>query len=399
MGVGGRESALTAILVSPDRAIARSLIAANAKAKALQILGDLKVYPTPQTLDMRLRQLEPDTVLVDLATGLDQGLEVIRHCAAREKPPVLIGIHATSHPDAVVRSLRVGASEFLHTPFDGAVLTEAVARIQRLREPDAAQSVQFGRLIMISAAKPGSGATTLSAQVAFSLRRQTGGRVLLIDFDLLGGAMGFYLKLPQERSVVDVIGQLQQVTQRNWRPFIVSCHGVDVLPAPEIPHEGLFGIDRMHDFLELVRSMYDWVLVDLPSIFHRNSLFALPEADQALLISTAELPSLHLARKAVNMLNQVGFGKDRYRIVINRFNKKSAITQAEMETIFNSPIHATLPNDYFSMHRAVTLAQPLAGDTDLAKAVDALAKSLTAAAEPARTPAGEPQPAGAGVRS
>ena len=38
-----------------------------------------------------------------------------------------------------------------------------------------------------------------------------------------------------------------------------------------------------------------------------------------------------------------------------------------MEKLFNCPVHAQLPNDYFSLHRVVTLGQPLGGEANWAR--------------------------------
>ena len=69
--------------------------------------------------------------------------------------------------------------------FEEAIQQQALSRLHRLREPVATVAAQPGRIVVFASAKPGSGASTLAAQTAFSLRKSTGKRVLLADFDLL----------------------------------------------------------------------------------------------------------------------------------------------------------------------------------------------------------------------
>jgi Flp pilus assembly CpaE family ATPase len=95
------------------------------------------------------------------------------------------------------------------------------------------------------------------------------------------------------------------------------------------------------------------------------------------LVSTGELPSLHLARKAINMLTQLGLTKDRYRLLVNRVNKRDGIGLSDLEKIFASPVDAMFPNDYFSLHRVVTMGQPLGSDCELGKAVESLARKIS----------------------
>jgi len=116
--------------------------------------------------------------------------------------------------------------------------------------------------------------------------------------------------------------------------------------------------------------LYDFVLVDLPTAFHQLSLFMMSEADQVYLVSTSELASLHLGRRASGLLSQLGFERDRVRMVVNRLSKKEDIAKTDMEKIFTCPIYSSFPNDYFALHKVVTRAEPLGPESELGKAME-----------------------------
>ena len=128
--------------------------------------------------------------------------------------------------------------------------------------------------------------------------------------------------------------------------------------------------NRLHDVVEFARMLYGWVILDVPAIPHRSSLLSVSESDEAFLISTSELASLHLTRRAVNVLEQLGFTKDRYRVLINRTSKKDGIGSSDMEKIFNCPVDQMFPNDYFSLHRVISLGQSLTNDCELGRTID-----------------------------
>ena len=373
----GRGPALTALSIVPDRELASQFSSSNERSRSFQIVAELKAYPTNQALEVRLRQVKPDVILLDLATDLDAACELIRSVTLLNQQTHIVGLHLRNDSDAILRSLRAGASEFLHAPFDANVHIEAVARINRLLRPEPLGNEQPGSIIAFSSAKPGSGASTLSAQTAFALRRTTGKRVLLADFDLMGGMIGFYLKLTNTKSLLDAIQFAENMSESAWPTFVSDCDGVDILPAPEAPYAGLVDAARLHAVLEHARMNYDWVVIDLPVIFQRLSLMTIPESDRTFLVSTPELPSLHLARKAVNLLDQLGFPKDRFQIMVNRIDKRDEINGADIEKLFNCAVHSRIPNDYFSLHRAVTLGQPVDGHCELGKAIENLADRLT----------------------
>jgi pilus assembly protein CpaE len=375
-----RDTGLTTLLISPDRALAMQLDRTLDESRAFQIIADLKEYPAPNALDIRLRQLKPDVVLIDAATNLGSACELIRSCAASQPPVLTVGIHRTNESTTVVKLLRSGAAEFLHSPFNPADQKEAVARLRRLRqpEPDAPQTI--GKVIVFTAAKPGAGSSTLATHTAHAIRKATGKRVLLCDLDLENGTIGFYLKAQSAQSVLEALERADRLDASLWSTFIVSTGGVDVLPAPDQPVSTAVEPAKLHDLLEYARLLYDWVVLDVPAVFHRTSLLAISESDHTYVVSTSDLASLHLARKAINLLVQVGFTKDRYQIVMNRMSKRDEIGGSDIEKIFNCPVYASLPNDYFALHRVISLGQPLAVDCELGRAIATLGARMAGVA-------------------
>lgn len=372
-----RGPVLTALSIVPNRELASQFAAAVEHTRAFQILAELKQYPSQQTLEMRLRQTKPDVVLLDLATDLDAACELIRAILSLNHATHVVGLHVRNDSDAILRSLRMGATEFLYAPFDADIQTEAMSRLHRLLQPATAEDVQPGSLVTFTSVKPGSGASTLASQTAFALRRTTSQRVLLADFDLMGGIIGFYLKLTNTKSLLDALQWADNPGDLPWQSLVAASDGVDILPAPESPYTGIIDAARLHTVLEHARMNYDWIVVDLPVVFQRVSLMTISESDHAFLVSTSELPSLHLARKAVNLLDQLGFPKERFQIMVNRINRRDEIGGSDIEKLFNCSVNSRIPNDYFSLHRAVTLGQPVDGHCELGKAIEGLAGRLS----------------------
>ena len=370
---------LTAVLVAPDRELADAFLATLSPAQGLQVVSDLRSYPSAQTLDVRLRQLRPDVMLIDLASDLDTAAELIRFAAALPHAPQIVGLHKQNDSRSILLSLRMGASEFLHAPFDVEVQREAIARLRRLRQPEADTLVDPGTVLVFSSAKPGAGASTLAIQTAYALQRVCGKRVLLADLDLMGGTIGFYLKLNHGRSAIHALESADQLTRSLWSTLVADSEGIDVLPAPDAPFAAGVDSSRLHAVIEFARVNYEWIIVDVPVVFQRLSLMAISESDRAFLVSTSELPSLHLARKAVNLLDQLGFPKERVQVMMNRVAKRDELGAPEIEKLFNCSVHSRIPNDYFSLHRAVTLGQAVDGHSELGKSIAAMAAKLSSA--------------------
>jgi len=375
------------LLIAPDRALAQQFLATLPQTRAFQILADLKSYPPQQTLEIRIKQLKPNVVLLDLSSDLNAAVEVVKFIAAMSPPVHVVGLNTHNDSTAILQSLRAGASEFLYAPFELATQREAIARLRRLVQPEAPTQTEAGHVVAMASSKPGSGASTVATQVAFSLQRLTGKRILLADFDLTGGTIGFYLKLSHNYSLVDALQHSEHMDLALWNSLTVNYGGVDILPAPAAPYAEPLDGARLRVLIDHARNLYDWVILDLPAIFNRTSLMAISECERAFLISTSELPSLHLTRKALTMVDQLGFPKDRFQVLVNRVDKRDDISTADMEKLFGCAIHAKLPNDYFSLHRVVTLGQPLGTEGELGKAIEQVAARLSGSLAPTKKPA------------
>jgi pilus assembly protein CpaE len=300
----------------------------------------------------------------------------------------VVGLHRSNDPQAILQSLRAGAVEFLYAPFELATQREAVSRLRRLIVPEAPEQHENGRVIAFASAKPGSGGSTIATQTAFALRRLTGKKVLLADCDLTGGTIGFYLKLVHNYSLVDALQHVERLDGALWNSLTANHSGVDILPAPAMPYADALDPSRLKMLAERARTVFDWVVLDLPTVFSQTSLMAIAECDRAYLISTAELPSLHLTRKAMGLIGQLGFPKDRFQVVVNRVGRNEEMSPADMEKLFGAQVHARLPNDYFALHRVVTLGQPLSNDCELGRALESIAGKLCTAMGAGTVPPG-----------
>src|ERR1700677_4389544 len=253
------EAEIAALLIAPDRALTQQFLATLPQTRAFQILADLKSYPPQQTLDIRIKQLKPNVVLLDLASDLTAAVDVIKFIAAMSPPVHVVGLNTKNDPIAILQSLRAGASEFLYAPFELATQREAIARLRRLVQPEAPAQTEAGHVVGVASTKPGSGASTVATQVAFSLQRLTGKRILLADFDLTGGTIGFYLKLSHPYSMVDALQHAEQLDDTLWNSLPADHAGLDIPPSPAAPFADPVDPNRFRVLMEFARQLYDWI--------------------------------------------------------------------------------------------------------------------------------------------
>jgi len=369
---------VTGLLVCPDRALAQAFRAALPSAKVFQVLAEIDRYPSEQALGIRLRQVKPDVVFLDVATEWETSERLLKFVLAQPSHPEVVALSRERLPELVVQALRAGAAEFLTPPFSAEEQRGAAARIARLLAPQKREPiVQRGKLVVFSSTKPGCGASTLALHTAFWLGRVQAGRVLVIDLDLSAGILGFAAKLAPSRSVVDALKLSSQLGRGLWDSLVSHWYHLEVLPAPAVPEPELIDAAQLHDLLEFSRLGYSWVIVDTPVVLHRTSLLALSESDFGFLVTTSELASLHLARRAISALEQLGFDKQRLYVLVNRYRKQDGIGREDLERIFGVRIAAVFPGDFGAVHRAVSLGEPLDDGSQLARAIEAFAHQLS----------------------
>lgn len=365
---------LTALLIAPDKQLARQFLDRVPDAHVFQIAVEIKAYPNRKTLEIRLEQVRPDVLLIDLASNLEAACDVIREAAACAPGCRIVGLHRTNESEAILKSLRVGATEFLYAPFDRESQQEAAERIERLLRP-ATEKKAAGRVVAFTSAKEGSGATTMTLETAFALKALTHQRILAADLDFTGGTLGFVAEGTGGESSALAI-EKANAGEVDWTGAARECAGVSVLPAPRIPLDGRADMDGLGAFVESAREAFDWILLDLPPALEPFSLLALSEADQAFLVATPELPSLHLARKVVTALHQLGFPDGRFRLVLNRVDRRGQANLGDVGKLFPCPVQARIPNDSLALQSALMRRSNSGNESELRKATASLAASL-----------------------
>jgi Flp pilus assembly CpaE family ATPase len=127
--------------------------------------------------------------------------------------------------------------------------------------------------------------------------------------------------------------------------------------------------------LSYARRHYSSIVVDLSGMMERYAIEILHEAKKVFLVTTAELPALHLCREKLGFLRSQDLD-GRVSILLNRAQKKGQISQQEMENLFGMPIHMTFPNDYAGVHKALTAGKQVEASSALGSRYRELAQTM-----------------------
>jgi pilus assembly protein CpaE len=239
-------------------------------------------------------------------------------------------------------------------------------------------------VIVFLPAKPGVGCSTVALNTAMALAAQNGTRVLLMDFDLNCGMIAFLLHLDPERSLVDAVERAPELDEQLWSKLVTTVRGVDVLPAGPIRPGFRIELPAIRYLLNFARRNYDVICADLSGLMEWYSVEVMQEAKRICLVSTAELPALHLARKKLEYLRTLEL-ESRVSLLLNRAQKRAVVSATDVEKLIGVPVDVEIPNDCREVDRALQEAKPVSANTDLGKCFHGLAgRILSKESEPRR---------------
>ena len=330
----------------------------------------LAEYPRMGSIAGVVAEGECNVCLLDVASNPDHALLLIGEASA--VTPV-VALYTRNDADLILRCLRRGACEFLGDP-TAEQLRGVLERLGRLHAP--AEPTRSSRVYCVIPGKPGCGASTVAVHLAIELKHKGAAHVLLVDSDVLDGAIGFLLKLKPDFHLGDAVRDRKRMDADLWGRLAVACHGIDVLLAPENPASPVeIDCQAALELLAFWRGRYEAIVVDTAGARPAAVEFA-RLADEILLVSTNELVALHATRRSIEYLEQNGIDRRRLRLVMNRYTPATGLKRGEIETALKLAPYALLSNEYELVQRGVLEGRPLPSVSRFGRGIAGLAASL-----------------------
>lgn len=331
-------------------------------------------------------------------------------------PIVLVG---ESDPASRVRGLRSGADDYMTKPVHPA---ELVARTRRLLARFAARPVAGvpmgpgahpagkaaeeaqplrGEVHAYYGAKGGVGTTTLAINTAIALHRTAQRKVCLVDANLQFGDHRVFLDLgPERASIVDAVSAPSIDADLLANLVVGHSSGIDLLLAPPSPEQAELVSQDRHDMariVETLRTLYDYVIVDLDKRLDDHSLDVVGAADRLFVVLTADLSCIKNVRLVLQTLHQIGTPADKVELLLNRSNAFTGINVRSIEGVLKRSVQHQVVNDYRAAISALNSGDPFMihrSDTPLARSLLEFVRTIDSAARrraPARQTQGRPQ--------
>ncbi len=322
----------------------------------------------------------PNVVIIE-TTGergeLLSHLETLAECCDAGTRVVVIG---RVNDIVLYRELmRRGVSEYLVTPF---TVIDFVRSLSHLYSHS--QTGPVGRLIAVTGAKGGVGASTVAHNVAWAMSRTLDLPTVIVDLDLPFGTAGLDFNQDPPQGIAEAVFAPDRLDANLVDRLLSKCsEKLSILAAPAT-------LDRPYDFAEtafdglfdILRTTVPCVVLDIPHGWAAWSRRALIGADEVVVVAAPDLANLRNTKTMLDVLRATRPNDTRPKLVLNGVGvvKRPEISVADFAKAVDLAPAAVIPFDAKLFGTAANNGQMVSeveADGKIAATLLELAQALT----------------------
>lgn len=332
--------------------------------------------------DPVMRQLQDqhaEVVLVDIdAQNPQRAIRTIELIHASTPDVTIFAVGEMNQPTIIVSAMRAGAREFLDHNATREALVEAFTRFSATLSR-AQRSSSKARVLTFLNAKGGAGTTTTAVNTAVALQ-EAHGRVVLVDFAPIGHT-ALQLNLRPQFTLVDALQNLHRMDGSLLDGLMTPYrNGLHLLAGAQQPHNAVPTASELARLFDLLVGQYHFVVIDGSGRMDATMQMICDLSNAVLMVAQTDVVSLWSAGRIQSFL-QEGAGRDRLRLVLNRYKKIPGFTDEDVEKATNCKVLWKIPNNFQVIGPAIDKGNPVAaqGNHEIGRSYQGLAAELAGA--------------------
>jgi pilus assembly protein CpaE len=316
------------------------------------LADDVVVVETAQKLDNYLDEYpDEDLVVIGPDVSMAVATEVAETYRLRRPFLGVVLLRRRMEVSTMSEALRAGIREVVPADDVEALVgacKRSAAVSEQLRHIETGDlGSRRGQIILVFSSKGGCGKTTTATNLSAALASGSDNKsVCLVDFDLETGDVAIALQLDPTRTVSDALGMQGGLDERALASLVVPYKAkMDCLLAPTKPSDAEFVSAALAgELLRVLADMYDYIVIDSPPAFTDVVLKCFDMADTYILLTTLDMPALKNLKVTLDTLDNLGFPRSKWQVVLNRGGSKVGLTAADIERTVGVPIAVEIPS-------------------------------------------------------
>jgi len=237
--------------------------------------------------------------------------------------------------------------------------------------------------LTIFGGKGGIGKTTIAANLADVLARETRSSVLLIDFDIQGsGDIPLLLGLRGLTSIADIIPNLHKLSPKNLNSLLTKHkNGFHILPGWNDPKHiaSIADPQRLAGVIDLIKSSFNFVIIDLGCEINPTNIKFFENSSLILFITSPDILALNQSSWKLSSLQSLHFPSEMIKVVLNKYNPKDVITESMIESKLKRDVLLTIPLDTTTVTEAIHEGETFVSSSpksEISKKVELLGREI-----------------------
>ncbi len=304
-----------------------------------------------QALD-RIENVSPDMVIMFLGAGDTDVLSLTERIIFHRPRTHVILLLEYMDVDILQRAIKAGAHNVIEFPESPKEFAEYIKSVHhnetiRINSLNEKQNIAWmSRVVTVFGAKGGLGKTTIATNLAVKLAENRK-KVALIDLDLQFGDIHIFLDMEPADTISEYVQQVFTPNIDSVRSYMtVHSSGIHVLCAPKSPeYAELISAEKVQSLLSVLRTYYDYVIIDTPPSFTDVTITAIESSSTILFVTGLDISILKNSKLSLSLMESLQ-QRDKVRLIVNRAVDMSSITVGDVQRIIGCPIWAKIPSDY-----------------------------------------------------
>lgn len=336
------------------------------------------------------KELRPNIILMDINMPVLDGLKATEKINLLFPDIAVIIMSVQGEREYFKKAMLCGAKEYLIKPFNLETLINTIVNtydkeqdrkkyLKSLEEEK--KQKKEPKVVTVFSTKGGVGKTTIAANTAISLSKETGEKVALVDLDLQFGDISVMLNISPNKTIVDVIEEIGHLNEDILEEYMIDyMKNVSVLASPPKPEYAEYIMpSHIEKIIDVLKKNYQYIVIDCVAAFSDIILTALDNSDEIIMISTMNLPTLKNVKLGLEVMDSLHYPQEKIKIIVNRASKYFDVEIKDIEEVLEKSVNVCIPEDIRTVVPAANKGYPFMrarGDTKVSRNIKDIAEMI-----------------------